>query len=233
MGLDIVELVLAVEDEFEVHFDDDWSGIRTVGDLHRVICAQLDSQRQCKHSVCPSIAPFFATRDALVSLTSSDPRDVRPSSSLSAIIACSERREIWAKFQSLACIRLPALTLPASLAATLKVIVGLILLVTTICGVAMYGASGILLPVCTAIACLTVGYSASRPFAVAFPASCETVADIVRYARPPVYPVQRSRQIISTAEVWDKLVSIVSDQLDVPVKEITPDARFIEDLKCD
>lgn len=232
MGLDIVELALAVEDEFEVHLEDDWNGIRTVGDLHAVICAQLDSQRQMNHSACPSIPPFFAARDALVSLTWADPRAIRPSSSLSAIISYSHRREIWAQLQTLAQIRLPPLTLPASLVATLKAILVPSLLVTAIGGVVMFGPSGLLVSIYTTIACLVIGYYVTRPFALAFPKSCQTEADIVRHARAPIYPGQRSKPIDNKDKVWDKLLAIVSDQLDAPVEDITPHARFIEDLKC-
>ena len=33
--------------------------------------------------------------------------------------------------------------------------------------------------------------------------------------------------------VWQRLVGIVSDQLDVPISDVTRQARFVEDLLCD
>ena len=60
MGIDLVELIWEVEDNFEiVIFDDDYPEIRTVGNLHKKVHRQLQAQRelQLAHPTCASVPP--------------------------------------------------------------------------------------------------------------------------------------------------------------------------------
>lgn len=233
MGLDMVEIVLAVEDEFGVHLPDDWGNIRTVGDLDRTICCQLETQRRIDTSACPSFEPFFATRDAILSLTTADPRAIRPSSMLATLFVANQRRAIWLELQSLAHLNLPPLRLPPSVSITLKCTVAAFFLTAAVLSASMVGPSGVLLSAFCAVILLVITFAVSRPFAIVFPKDCQSVGDIVGHASPSVYPRRRTKAFPDSAEIYPKLVNIVSDRLDVPVEDIAIDSRFIEDLKCD
>jgi len=100
MGLDIVELVLAVEEDFEIRLVSDWSDIHTVGDLHMVICNQLDQQKLQPTGACLTIAPFFATRDSLLAMLPVTRHEVRPSSLLTELISGRQRRKVWPDLQA-------------------------------------------------------------------------------------------------------------------------------------
>src|SRR5205809_427702 len=66
MGLDLVELVMEVEDEFGIQIaDDDASHIETVGQLHSYVCRKIGSGHAIQGR-CHSMAVFHRVREALV-----------------------------------------------------------------------------------------------------------------------------------------------------------------------
>lgn len=230
MGLDIVELVMAVEDEFEVEVPDSFGEIRTVGNLHDTICQQLEAFReQIQDKACTSFLPFFATRDALLEVCQADSRQIRPSRRLADLIARPDRRAHWEQIQVETGIRLPSLRMPATNRSGVQFMALLVLVFTSLFCVSKFGADIIVLVLIATPFLVFACYLATRPLANAFPDSCQTVGDVVRHARQPS---QNSEWVNNPKAVWPKLVSIVSEQLDAPQSLVTRDARFIEDLKC-
>ena len=69
----------------------------------------------------------------------------------------------------------------------------------------------------------------TRPFALAFPHGVATVGDVARATLPPGYEVAVKQQM-TDEEVWVKLQKIVADTLGVKLENVTPSARFVEDL---
>lgn len=67
MGLDIVELIMRVEETFEIEIpDEEASELNTVGKLYQAILCRLgfeDLQR------CPSSAVFYQARHALMQMS--------------------------------------------------------------------------------------------------------------------------------------------------------------------
>jgi hypothetical protein len=60
MGLDAVELVMEVEDRFEIFiWDEDASKIRTVGDLVTLVEARIAVTRA---KICPTLEAFLGLR---------------------------------------------------------------------------------------------------------------------------------------------------------------------------
>ena len=235
MGLDMVELVMAVEDEFEVALkDEDWFSIRTVADLHNAIRCQINSQVVAASLTCPSFAPFFATRDSLIALTGFDRRAIRPGTPLAELVAPADRSGFCRDVQRMTAIHLPALEYSFRGATTIFVASALAAVAGT------FWATHILMSWQIPTACLTAascGWGTFRLWhrraAIHFPADCQTVGDIVRRARPPAYPAARQHLVPPPEDTWRQLVRIVSHQLDVPEDEVTQQTRFIEDLRCD
>jgi len=80
MGLDGVELLLAVEDAFHIHLADDEAGsVYTVGDLHNLVISKLQGQdsKRCLTSVA-----FYRTRRGIIDTLGIDRREVRPATHL-------------------------------------------------------------------------------------------------------------------------------------------------------
>jgi hypothetical protein len=69
----------------------------------------------------------------------------------------------------------------------------------------------------------------SLPFAVAFPRGVVTVGDLAIASLPPGYEDALKREM-TDQEVWEELRQIVADALGLKLEEITPSARFVEDL---
>ena len=78
---------------------------------------------------------------------------------------------------------------------------------------------------------LLVTFLVTRPFAIAFPHGVATVGDVARATLPPGYEVAVKQQM-TDEEVWLKLQKIVADTLGVKVENVTPSARFVEDLRA-
>jgi len=92
MGLDTVELVMEIEDEFGIGIPDaDAELIQTVGQLHAYICGRL---RPRGETPCPSARAFYQFRRALLARQPLPRRCVRPSSRVSRLLP-EECRARW------------------------------------------------------------------------------------------------------------------------------------------
>jgi acyl carrier protein len=92
MGLDTVELVMEVEDEFGLSIPDaDAEQIQTVGQLYAYVCHRL---RPRAETVCPSARAFYRFRRALLARQPLPRRCVRPSSRISRLLP-QECRDRW------------------------------------------------------------------------------------------------------------------------------------------
>lgn len=69
-----------------------------------------------------------------------------------------------------------------------------------------------------------------KPLPTVMPERCGTVGDLVRRIVPS------NRSILAGSRTdkqdWDRLLEIISDQLDVPLAEIYLHSHFVKDLKC-
>ena len=76
MGLDYVELILAVEDSFQIHIaDEEANAVSTVGDLHKLVVAKLQGQDTKR---CLTSAAFYRTRRGIVETLAIDRRKIKP-----------------------------------------------------------------------------------------------------------------------------------------------------------
>jgi hypothetical protein len=79
MGLDGVELVLAVEDAFQIHILDEVSDVLTVGELHDLVVSKMPGQDS---KCCLTSAAFYRTRRGIVETLGVDRRTIRPAKKL-------------------------------------------------------------------------------------------------------------------------------------------------------
>jgi acyl carrier protein len=96
MGLDVVELVMEVEEQFGVRIADrEAERMRTVGDLYQFLLGK----RSLVLDGCPSSAVFYRARRALIQLFCVERQAIRPSSSLEELIPLENRRDHWDRFR--------------------------------------------------------------------------------------------------------------------------------------
>lgn len=237
MGMDMVELIMAAEDEFQVELlDADFSTVNTAGDLHRQILVLLDMSQPAEDGACPCIAPFLDVRRVLMETVGAVRSAVRPSTALNDLLPVASRRNHWETLREHLHIPLPPLQQPANLP---RIIVGLsVLLAVASAWISFPTWDGWILVaqmLCSLILLRCFFAWITRPLAVCFPARCQTVGDVVQLARPPRYRALRphTTPVPSAEEVWERLVRIISDVLCVPSEEIHPHSRIVEDLGAD
>lgn len=110
MGLDIVELMVRVEEEFRIEIEDEEASyISTVGQLHTLI---LDKTGVLKPSRCVSSTTFYQLRRALVDLAIAPRQSIAPATPIAALLPASKRRQGWKEWSEKAQLNLPALEKP-------------------------------------------------------------------------------------------------------------------------
>jgi len=228
MGLELVEIVMKVEETFGVIVSDDAApDMRTVGQLHEYI---LDYRDQEKQQGCPTGWVFRDIRRVLTGTTSAPRRAIRPSTELRTILPPLTRRRVWKTLQQDVPGRLRGLRLPFRLG---PIITGLSVLAGVV-GVAIIVphvgfVHAVVLGLTAIITTLLLIFFTTRPFAVAFPHGVVTVGDLAVAELPPGYE-DAVKQQMTDEEVWERLQKIVAEILGVKSEDITPSARFVEDL---
>lgn len=120
MGLDGVELILAIEDGFQIHITDgEASAVTTVGNLHDLVVSRLEGQGSKR---CLTSAAFYRTRRGIIEALGLPREDVRPSTALENILPENVRREQWRRSQDSMSLKLPDLRHPGTSVSTLLAI---------------------------------------------------------------------------------------------------------------
>ena len=224
MGLDCVEIVLEVEDEFGIKIpDDEASRIQHVGELVQSVlnkCARMPQRR------CASAHSFYRLRSALMNLTGVARRDVRPASELAVLIPVETRSRAWQQLGDLG-LRLPALQRPEALVGV-AVLVVLVTFVVTIAAAISLGAptAALLAILCCAVATFSA-HRLTNPWATSIPHSCARVADAVHYT------LDVAAAHLSRGEISYKVRLLIAEQLGLPLDTVTEDKHFVNDLDVD
>jgi hypothetical protein len=112
MGLDIVELFLAVEEGFRIHIEDEEAARAcTVGDLHELVTSKL---RGGASSRCFTSAAFYRTRCGIVELLGISRREIRPLHEACALFHEGTRRSTWRRMQEIVGLKMPPLAYSGS-----------------------------------------------------------------------------------------------------------------------
>lgn len=247
MGLDVVELVMEVEDEFGIQItNEDYPKAVTVGDLRDLVVVKLAVKEGWEpvgqSSFCPSAALFLWLRKGLTTALDQSHLRVRPSDRLDGYLPSFRRRKDWSRWQTACELYLPALQHRPWLEA-LPLTGTLVTRFVSIAGGVVLSLTGqadaaFTLMVFTPLNSLIVGL-----ILLAFrealprrnlPPALATFADLVRTIGPLDWQQWQTLKRIGPAErrdeVWRHVQRIVSKQLSIPIPEIQPESRFIDDL---
>lgn len=229
MGMDTVELVMTVEDAFDVSLSNrEIESVRTVGDLYAVVAARHEvNPRQS----CLTMRAFHLLRAALMAQYDLPRSAVRPDIDLDAIVPRQGRRLAWRQFEERLGLRLPSLTLPTfAVAFSLATTVGslLSLLIGLFAGLSIASAVlGLLLIFSKAWAM----HWLTSPLANRFHIGLSTVGDLSNAVLAANYAeLARRAGGINEVEMWQAMTLLVGGFFKVDPREINLDTRFIEDL---
>ena len=245
MGLDYVELVMDVEDDFGVHFEaDEMAKIRTVGHLFELVQLKL---AKFHLKSCPSLRVFNELRGQMMELFNTPRCAVRMDTRLDDLLPRERRQECWKSLSQRTGFHLPPLVpRKVSLCANRRNPMELAGWMLTAMG-AMFALQpglnfsqrlfwlflalsfGFLWMKALELASfLANAYQADFP-----PEDYETIRQMVRSIVDTHFTSPSNDS--STPEnnlAWRRLVRIVSEQLNVPIGEIRRESRFVEDLRC-
>ncbi|MEO8658948.1 MAG: hypothetical protein ABI693_10780 [Bryobacteraceae bacterium] len=226
MGLDIEELILAVEDGFQIHIaDEEAKAVSTAGDLYTLVVSKLKGKDSGR---CLTSAAFYRTRRGIIDALSLERKDVRPSTPLNVILPEENRRETWRRIQDSMELQLPDLEHRWSTVATLLA-TGVALTVWP--GLyARVGPGGLAL---LSFLGLVVGgflVKFSPVWAVAFPNHDATVGDLAR----DVVAINHGLLVAEIGtwnkhEVWDILRRIIVTQTGGECDETPPEEGIVDD----
>ena len=240
MGLDFVELMMEAENRFGVSLEGvDWSNVWTVGDLANAIRSRLGEPADG----CPSLAAFFALREAVRVACGDDELRVRPSERLADRLTGPQRRRLWKRLPDLIGCRPPGLNLAIGDLGTFggwaTLLGGLGMLAAT--GAAAVGAGGmwIVVPPALGLGAATTAFGlwAFPPLRTRPPWMWETFGQVARRVAARDRAAQReaaggaSPPYPGRGAVFAELREIIAESFSVPLDDITPQARLVEDLR--
>lgn len=222
MGLESVELVMRMEDEFSINIPDHDAALLTTPHLLADYIGQrLGEQARRDEPHCRAQAHFYWLRANLVEQLGLARRAIRPDTALNELLA-GDLRGHWQTLRRSAVFRsLPALRAPAYAPY-------LVLLAPLAAGAAGYALKGS--GERTAIVALCAWVLAERlkrHLASRLPDSLKTVSDLLPHIGFP----QRGEP--TPDDILQRVIAISADQFGIPVEKIQPDHRFVEDLGVD
>lgn len=93
MGLEVVELVIAIEDHFRTNLlEHELEEITTVGGLYQLLINRI-KRDNCEY--CPTLSMFYAIRKILVKQYKIHRADIHPASELNQLLPPSKRFSFW------------------------------------------------------------------------------------------------------------------------------------------
>ena len=228
MGLDGVELVMALEESFGVELkDDEVMNIvtpRMVGDLIFSKLSAADAK------TCQTQRAFYVLRRGVMKLFGLRRAQVTPGTRIRDFIPRHEERSFWPKLGvAVAARSWPKLVRPAWLSRSITA--GGLLLVVVAGGLAIRYELGVPVALFSGLAA-GIGFGIlatrlSRPFEICIPQRFTFLRDLVP-------PVLTSDQVQWTrAQVSELVKKVVMEQLGVPDEKYTEDSDFIHDFGMD
>lgn len=233
MGLDTVELVMEIEDAFDISIPDDQaSNMLTVGDVYEFILEKT-ADSTLKSSTCLTAAAFYDFRRHVRTLGLS-PFEIRPRTRLDRVIPLVGRRSYWHELSSQMGLRFPRLGRPSWLALLNCILVAIVVFASFLGFAQQHVATGIFAAAVLGVISSAMLMFLTQPFAI-YPAStCSTIRDLVTNIVAINYNTLATRYSTrNPTDIWNALQLIVAEQLGVDRSAVVPHARFVQDLGAD
>ena len=233
IGEDTADLLLAIQDAFQIEFPEEGPFPQTIGQLSNLVVSCL---KGTKTSKCLTSVTFYRFRRALMDVTGVPRGSVTPTTRLGVLLARGpRRRRQWRDLEWRTGLRFPGLTHPAS------VIWGLLVIMlggaTRISVLEATGAGWFSLLLLTAGSWFVAGIFAllvwgmTLSLAWALPRRTRTVGDLVGIVLAKNYgSLAKEAGGWSETEVWRALRELIADEISLNKDEITKDTAFPDGL---
>lgn len=230
MGLDTVELVLEIEEAFDVSIPDDRaSTMLTVGQVYEFLL-QRTADPALTSNTCLTAAAFYDLRRQLRSLGLSH-SSIRPKTKLDRVIPLIGRRKYWQALGSQMDLQFPSLQRPSWLALLNCILVTIVVFASFIGFAIPSVMTGIFAAVVFGLISSAILWFVTQPFAIYPVSSCSTIRDLVTSLVAINHNTLATRYSTrNPTDVWNTLQWIVAEQLGVDRSKVVPSARFVQDL---
>ena len=232
MGLDGVELVMAVEDAFDIQIDD--AQAATLVTPRLLIDYVLGKVATATTTVCLTHRSFNLLRKSLLHQGVWKRSEIRPTTKLAVLVPKNCRRKFLLKVSAeLRIKKSPALVRPKWLTAVLFA-------AAVLCG---FWVAALAFPFLTTLAILVftfaafgigaIGASLTNPLRSEFPAELETIGDLARWLMTHMGDLaDATRPAWTREQITTRVREIIVEQLGVK-PDFSDDAHFVKDLGLD
>jgi len=235
--MDVIEIVMRIEEEFAIDLPDTELGsIRTVGDLYRLVLSKLET--------APSFRParsFYRLRRAIIACLGRQRKFIRPNTSLAHLLPRPTRIAAWKSLAEVSELQFPKLRHPRWARDTFRAL-GWIGALTFFVGMVMWthpsGFPWIPLTLATPVIGVFVTFTlyGVTPF-LAYELPVRTVGELSKQLLGMNFKEFGSEseggRLLSKEDIWQRMVAIIVEQMQLKWEEITPEARIAEDLGID
>jgi len=242
VGLDSVELVLRLEEEFSISIaDEEAADSLTVGDIYHLILSKIQVAPGCV-----TRRAFYLTRRALIDTLGVTRRSIRPASPLSPLFPEPARRKQWDEMAESMGLTVPPLRLHHDLkqevymsAFGVSAVVAILAPILTAIFLSVpLGITAFVLAfvlwIALGIALCGLLLRLNRPRATELPAdTAGELAQILLGLNQEHFEASAQKTPLTDEQVWLKVVDIFADQLQIAREEIVPNATINGDLEVD
>jgi len=242
MGLQGVELMMSIEDEFGIAFTDrEAERMVTVVDLHAAVLEKLRAgQRIVDDRRCVSSHLFYRLRRALMEASGVPRAEIRLETRLDNLLPRKGRKACWSGLRDSLALELPELSWPAwmlwsivsfAFAVALGVVIFILPAVETLAD-RIFSSIAALLG--TALVWLFIFGGLAwvfNPFALCIPRRYRTVREaVLALERRHFGKLQPAGAGMDSELVWNKLVQLITAELQVKLEAVKPEAKVWDDL---
>jgi acyl carrier protein len=221
MGLDGVELVMAVEEEFQIAISDsEVAECTTVGKLVKLVHSRL---RHSNTEPCPSQHSFYLARQKLISFLHIPREKIKPETKLEEIIPKKNRKRLWSQVTT--AMAADGVFYHNRLVRPKWMTYGLLPAFFVMpCAYLLWIGFPFALSLISALPVFIFFERITRLFSTEFPNKMSQVKDLIKLIK------SLNSKTWSEEEVFVKIRGITAKQLGIDESLVTLDAKFIDDL---
>ncbi len=225
MGLDMIEIVMAVEDRFGIQIsEDEASQCETVGKYYELIKSKVRSRPLVES--CSEQRVFYRLRRALVNLTAWPRKMIRPNMPVSALSENETLKTLWERLEEQTKWVFPKLE-PGISGKGLMIFAFWVILVVISIALLFYGY--IKAGFCLAALCVLMGIYRKRfsyrNASYSVPSHCRTLGDLSK-------ALVELNHRVNDRQIWSDLCQIIADILGLEPSELKPESHFVRDLNA-
>jgi acyl carrier protein len=236
VGLDTVEIVLKVEDSFQITLNDsELSQASTVGELHQLVMKEFGGAKGSEGpvadpGVCLGSRAFYVVRREFTKLLKISRSEFRPCTEIAPLVPWNHRREMWRQMEEDTQLSFPKLDHLG------WVVLSSFLIPTAAC-IALFGLRTVPLSVSTVLwSVILIVFTAggilhlTRQFKVALPSENRTAGSLARSLLAFNHQKLNGQRSLNSDEALETIRRIIAVQMQIELEEIRPESHFTRDI---